>query len=212
MLFSKEMKNWIYTISAIVFVFLISVLPNIPLPISIPVRVSNTIISLYNSFIEWLPFLFILGLFVSGFIIAFVKKHRARGIRALLRTIFIIVLFYLSNSLLSPILRDYSKGYAINRLNVLIRTLEDYRTKNGAYPESIHLLVPDYIKEIPKPRIISVSNVDYRKGNEDYTLLLMQHINGWDADIMIFNSRGDYSEIPHELRIYGTWRYYFKQY
>lgn len=94
----------------------------------------------------------------------------------------------------------------------LTTTLEMYKNKNSTYPESVHLLVPGYINEIPKPRILTIRNVEYRKGADDYTLLIMQHINGWDAHILIFNSKGDYSDISHELRTYGSWRYYLKDY
>ncbi len=195
----------------LLLITLVSIVPNVPMPFSFPVRFSNSFLSVYNRITIYIPFLFLLGLFVSAIITVFFKKKRKTGIKLLFLMFIFIGITFLSSKYISPILIDYSKGYNIKKLNPLIDALEKFKTDNNVYPELIHLLVPKYIDAIPKPSALTIRNVEYKRNGESYTLLFMQYLDGWDADVVLYNSNNVYDETYYKLKTYGNWRYYFRE-
>jgi len=117
---------------------------------------------------------------------------------------------FLSTNYISPLLRDYSKGYVIERIEPVIKALDKYKKDNDAYPESLQLLSPHYIEKIPSTRVLTIKDVEYKRDNENYTLLFMQYINGWDVDIVMYNSNNKYDDDNSNLKKFGNWRYYFR--
>ena len=205
------MKSWLYFLFFLLFVAMVSIVPNIPLPFSFPVRVNNLYLSIFNRFITWLPFIFLFGIISVSFIIVFFRKNRNTGLKFLLLLLAIIFVCFFSSKYIFPVLRDYSKGYIIERVQPLIKALEKYKKNNNSYPESVNFLVPLYIDKIPSTRVLTIKNIEYRRGENDFTLLFMQYINGWDVDIMMYNSKSDYDEKNLDLKKFGDWRYYLKK-
>jgi len=204
------MKSWLYILFLILFVILVSIIPNIPLPFSFPLRINNMYISILNRITNWLPFIFLFGVIFVGFIIVFFKKKRNIGLKLLLFLFAVIFICFISSKYVSPVLRDYSKGYVIGKVQPLINALEKYKLKNNSYPESLNFLVPLYIDKIPTTRVLTIKNIEYRRGEDDFTLLFIQYINGWDIDIVLYNSNSQYDE-ELDLRKFGNWRYYHKK-
>jgi hypothetical protein len=73
-------------------------------------------------------------------------------------------------------LSDYSRNLAIERSQILIAVIEDYKTKKGQYPESIQELETHYPKTISSPFIMGIQNFRYNKISDRYSLL----VNGWN--------------------------------
>jgi len=167
-------------------------------------------ISILNRITNWLPFIFLFGVIFVGFIIVFFKKKRNIGLKLLLFLFAVIFICFISSKYVSPVLRDYSKGYVIGKVQPLINALEKYKLKNNSYPESLNFLVPLYIDKIPTTRVLTIKNIEYRRGEDDFTLLFIQYINGWDIDIVLYNSNSQYDE-ELDLRKFGNWRYYHKK-
>jgi len=156
-----------------------------------------------------MPFIFLIGIVLCALITVFLKKYQSKGVKLLFILFTIVFVCFLSSKFISPTLRDYSKGYVINKLEPVIKALEKYKKDYHTYPESLQLLLPLYIDKIPSARVLTIKNVEYRRGNEDYTLLFMQYINGWDVDIVMYNSNKDYDKSIN-LRKFAEWYYYFR--
>lgn len=92
----------------------------------------------------------------------------------------------------------------------LVSALEKYKKDNNSYPESLNLLTPHYIEEIPTTRVLTIKNVEYRRFDETYNLLFLHYLNGWDADIVFYNPEKKYDEGDINLKKFGDWRYYLK--
>jgi len=204
------MKKFVYPFLFLLLITLIFVIPNIPLPFSFPLRINNLFISVYNRFTIWMPFIFLSGLILSCFITVFFKKYRYKGAKFLLFLFALMFICFLSTNYISPLLRDYSKGYVIERIEPVIKALDKYKKDNDAYPESLQLLSPHYIEKIPSTRVLTIKDVEYKRDNENYTLLFMQYINGWDVDIVMYNSNNKYDDDNSNLKKFGNWRYYFR--
>jgi len=179
------------------------------MPFSYPVKFSNLFLSVYNRITIFIPFIFLFGLIISAIITVFFKKIRKKGIKLLFFLFIFIAITFISSKYVSPLLIDYSKGYNIRKINPLIDALEQYKTDNNIYPETIHQLVPKYLKQIPKPSVLTIRNIEYKRNGDFYTLLFVQYLDGWDSDVVIYNSNGIY-ESNYELKTYGNWRYYFR--
>lgn len=71
-------------------------------------------------------------------------------------------------------LSDYSRNYAIKRSEALIASIEEYKNKEGHYPESIQDLEARYLKKTPSPFIMGILNFRYNKINDHYSLSFSQ--------------------------------------
>jgi len=206
------MKNWFYILLLVIVIFIVSVIPNFPLPFSVPVQASNLFLSVYNRITDFFPFIVLFGIVLSFLLLITLRKYKRLNLKILFICFITVVVCLLSDKFVSPVLRDYSKSKTIIKLQPLIDALENYNNINNAYPESHHLLVPEYIKGIPKSSVLSIRNVEYQKENNNYTLKFHHYYNGWDGDIVIYKSDNDYSFYTEKLKNFSNWRYYYKEY
>lgn len=204
----QRLRNWLYFFLFILLGLFISIIPNIPLPFPFPVRLSNLFISLYARFSTWLPFIFLIGLIISGLTIVFFKKARRRGVKLLFFLFILIAITYICTTFLSPSLQDYSKGYAIKNVTPLLDVLEKFKKENNDYPDALTLLVPKYIDKIPSTKVLTIRNVEYKKNSGSYTMLMLQYTNGWDVDVILYNPDNLYDIPESQLKTFGNWRYY----
>lgn len=130
--------------------------------------------------------------------------------------------------LLEP-LSDYSRSYAIERSQLLIASIEDYKNKEGHYPESIQDLEGRTLTKIPSPSIMGILNFRYNKINDYYSLSFNQWLElGSLEEIVLYdknnlkdNLNGLYARYDYSLdlcRVKGAfanhdaghdnWRYY----
>ena len=49
----------------------------------------------------------------------------------------------------------FQTNYALQQSNKIIAALEVYKERKGVYPETLEELVPMYLKEVPKPKIVT---------------------------------------------------------
>lgn len=123
---------------------------------------------------------------------------------------------------------DYSRHFAIQRSQVLIASIEDYKKREGQYPQSIKDLEDDYLKKTPSPFIMGILNFRYNKINDHYSISFSQWLDlGSLEEIVLYDknnlhsminkfSHYDYSLDLHRVNGafasrntgYENWRYY----
>jgi len=202
------MKKIFFWIVAFFLLFALTIMPYIPFPIPFSEGLTNYFILIYKIGSIFIPILFLLGIVVSALIIIFNKKRKRLGLRILIILSFAIVLCLINNFFIAPKMQDYSKGHMIRRAEAIQSSLEKFKAAKGVYPDNIYWLVPNFIDFIPSNKVITIRKFTYQKGdNDDYFLFFTQQVNGWDYEVVIYNSKGNYDDFS-DLRKYGEWRYY----
>ncbi|MDD3876839.1 MAG: hypothetical protein PHT69_09470 [Bacteroidales bacterium] len=201
------MKKWIFLLILSLIYLLILIAPFVPLPMAFSDKLYIFFISGYKIITISIPFIILGGLIISSIIIVFFKKNRRNGIRILFYLFFMFILSVITNQFFIPRLVDFSRGYAIRRAELLIKPLEKYKNDNGTYPNFVSELVPNYIDKLPFTKIISVPHISYKKAHNSYNLMMGQRINGWDVEIILYNSNDEYDSTL-KLKRHGNWRYY----
>lgn len=56
------------------------------------------------------------------------------------------------------LIADFNRIEGIKKGNIIIKALEEFKLKTGQYPGSLSELVPEYLNEIPRPKILSFRN------------------------------------------------------
>lgn len=137
---------------------------------------------------------------------------------------------FTSRKYLAEPLADNSRRIAIERSEGLIAAIEDYKIKEGQYPESLQDLESGYLKKIPSPFIMGILNFRYNKIGEQYSLSFSQwrewgsleEIVLYEKDNLKNNLTGKYAGYDYSFdlcRVKGAfashdaghdyWRYYF---
>jgi len=199
-------KKLVWLIFIIIFL-VISIIPNIPIPLPLPDVITYYFIQVFRAVIIVLPFVFLAGIIISAFIIVFFKKYKKTGLKLLLSMFLLVVLCLIHSYIIAPKMRDYSKGYVIKRAEPVIKAIEAYKDAYGQYPRDLYRLVPGFIDYIPASKVITIKKFTYSKTEEAYNLYFTQQINGWNYDVIYYNPLGQYEE-GNNLRRYGKWRYY----
>lgn len=105
----------------------------------------------------------------------------------------------------------YSRAYAIKKTEPLIRALENYKTKEGHYPEAITDLQPVYLPKIPRPGIMGSEQFWYEKTADTYSLSFQQHL-GATEEWVVYNNANQYHHKGYfasfETKV-PKWRYYW---
>ncbi|MEJ7738153.1 MAG: hypothetical protein WKF97_12060 [Chitinophagaceae bacterium] len=126
-------------------------------------------------------------------------------------------------------LSDYSRDFAIQRSQRLITSIEDYKIKEGQYPESIKDLEARHLKTISSPFIMGIRPFRYNKINDHYSISFSQWLElGSLEEIVLYdkndirnNLEGPYAIYDYKFDLcrvqgasashdtgYDHWRYY----
>jgi len=127
-------------------------------------------------------------------------------------------------------LSNYSRSMAIERSQVLIAAIEEFKNKEGQYPESIQDLEAGYLKKIPSPLIMGILNFRYHKINDNFSLSFSQwlelgsleEIVLYDKDNLKNKLTGQFAKYDYSFDLcrvkgafasydtgHGYWRYYW---
>jgi hypothetical protein len=93
----------------------------------------------------------------------------------------------------------------------LIDAIESYRTDNGAYPESLDQLVPEYLESIPDTGLAMYPEFEYEcyPPSGEYEITVDTSHGGWDWDKFFYLSNGEYVEEYYNgtlIRV-GSWAF-----
>lgn len=106
---------------------------------------------------------------------------------------------------------DFSRQYAIKRTEPLINAIENYKTKEGHYPETITDLQPAYLHKVPRPAIMGSEQFEYERTADAYNLSFPQHLGATEEWVM-YNSANQHQRKGYfasfEAKV-PNWRYYW---
>jgi len=130
---------------------------------------------------------------------------------------------------LAPPISAYSRNLAIERSQVLISAIEQFKIKEGKYPVSLEQLQPVYLRKIPSPNIMGILHFKYNGIDDRYSVSFSQWLDiGSLEEIVLYdktnlrnNLQGEYAKYNYDLdlwRVHGAfasyetghdhWRYY----
>jgi len=175
----------------------------------------------------------VLGAFALKRAITEIKKLRDTSVRQLNPVPFYLLtiplIAFITRIYLMEPFSDYSRSVAIERGQILIAAIEEYKNKEGQYPESIQDLETRYLKKIPSPFIMGILNFQYNKINDHYSLSFSQwlelssleEIVLYDKNNLKNNLTGEFAKYDYSFdlcRVKGAfanhdtrhdhWRYY----
>ena len=200
-------KQWklIIGINLLTILFVLS--PFLPGP-SFLSKLTNIIFSLAQ-----------LGIFLGlilipiGLIWAFsqMRKQEKKIIPILLWTV--PILTFVFSIWGSEFAREISRTVAINNADKLIIAIEKYKQKNNHYPDDISNLKPEFIKNIPSPWIMGISNYKYEKKKENFNLTFTQNaMIGFNFEVVVYDPSEDHKAEGELSKLYNTkkdkWKYY----
>ncbi|NOT73756.1 MAG: hypothetical protein HOP08_02425 [Cyclobacteriaceae bacterium] len=138
-------------------------------------------------------------------------KHQIDVKAIILLTLPITV--FITSIYVSELLRDFSRGFAINRTEELIQSIEKFKEKKGTYPESLAELTPEFIADIPSPFIMGIKNYYYTKLGNTYTISFEQNvILNFNFEVVTFDPTDNHKAEGEIKDIYDTginhWKYY----
>ncbi len=97
---------------------------------------------------------------------------------------------------------DFSRNFAIKRCEVLISSIEEYKNKEGKYPESIHDLEAGYIKKIPSPSIMGIQDFRYNKIKDYYSISFSQWLHLGSLEEIVLYDKNDVAKMRDALPPY----------
>jgi hypothetical protein len=97
----------------------------------------------------------------------------------------------------------FSRNFAIKRSEPLIASIEDYKNKEGQYPESIDELKGAYLKKIPSPFIMGIpGGFRYNKINGSYSLSFSQWLDWGSLEEIVLYDKSNLHKRIHRLVAY----------
>ena len=139
-----------------------------------------------------------------------------------------LIAFFTRIHVMGPV-SDHSRNVVIKRSRALIAAIEEYKIKEGQYPDSIHYLNARYKMKIPGPFIMGILNFRYNKINDHYSISFSQWLDlGSLEEIVLYdknnlknNLKGEYARYDYKFDLcrvkgafashdtrYDHWRYY----
>ncbi len=116
-------------------------------------------------------YLFLISLIIIIISIVRVVRKKAKKVSFILFPLFILsAINFLGQVFMPDELIISSRNREIQNCSGLIKSIEEYKKDNGQYPESIHMVVPEYTGKLAKPLTYGVSEYKYVKTDKSYNL------------------------------------------
>jgi hypothetical protein len=143
-----------------------------------------------------------------GLIWIIVSKSKKQNLFKPLLFTMIFLTPLLSLFTLTNFCRDLSRNIAINNGNKLVQRIEDYKNKNGNYPENIE----NSVIKIPNSWIIGVEGYNYQKTEKNFEVTFTQNLLfGFNFEIVTYNSNKEQKAKGELKTLYPTsdknWKY-----
>lgn len=134
------------------------------------------------------------------------------------KTALIVILLGLFGYLNATIIPQYMSGFAknivIKNANELIHSIDSYYNDNSVYPDSLEILIPMYLDNIPKPGVNGIGAYQYENLGNNYEIRFYQNdIMNFNFDVVIYNPKGEHKgdgEQPELIETgFKNWKYYW---
>jgi hypothetical protein len=120
------------------------------------------------------------------------KKNTAISLhRAPLYLITIPLLSFLTDLYLIEPASEFSRDYAIQKSEKLIASIEEYKVREGQYPESFDDLKGTYLEKVPNPSVMGIQGFRYNKINDSYSLSFSQWLDWGSLEEIVLYDKND---------------------
>jgi hypothetical protein len=139
------------------------------------------------------------------------REHQI-SVKALLLLTLPITIF-LTSIYASQVLLNFSRDFAINRADELVKAIEEFQVKNGSYPDSLGQLIPNHIPNIPSPLIMGIDRYYYLRTQDAYNIRFSQNtLMYFNFEIVTYDPTDNHKAEGELAAIYDTgkkhWKYY----
>jgi hypothetical protein len=204
-------KNWVKMLLINLGTGLLVLSPFLPGP-------SNRLVNLFYNAGQILGILGLIAIPI-GLILTLKELRRKRSdsnYQVEIKAIFLLTLpltLFLTSIYISGLVRDFSRDFAINRTEGLIKSIEKFSELKGRYPDSLADLTPEFIREIPSPFIMGIDNYHYKKQGDAFTISFQQNIIlSFNFEVVTFDPTDNHKAEGELADIYDTgkshWKYY----
>jgi hypothetical protein len=133
------------------------------------------------------------------------------------KALFIVILGllgYLNSTIIHKYMSKFARGIVIKNANELICSIDKYYLENSKYPDSLNVLVPEYIDKIPKAGVHGINRYNYQKLDKNYEIWFNQNdIMNFNYNVVIYNPKGEHKGHGEQPELIDTefknWKYYW---
>ena len=97
-----------------------------------------------------------------------------RTIHSISKSCVLLVILIFNNFCTAEFFRKYSRSRAITNVEKVIFSLNEYKAKNGEYPEELSDLKSDFLKEIPSSGSMEIDGFYYEKRFDSFSICFSQ--------------------------------------
>lgn len=143
-------------------------------------------------------------------------KAKEREYQMDLKALIVLTLpltIFLTSIYISGFTRDFSRSFAINRADVLIKAIEQFKERNGDYPDALIELTPDFFSDIPTPLVMGIADYAYKKVGDSYSISFSQNVlMSFNFEVVTYDPTDNHKSEGEWTDLYDTgkehWKYY----
>lgn len=121
---------------------------------------------------------------------------------------------YLNSTILPKYMSRFARNIVIKNSNGLISSIDSYYNHNSKYPDSLEILIPQYIDKIPKSGVNGIGSYQYENLGDNYEIRFYQNdIISFNFDVVVYNPKGEHKGHGTQPELIETgfenWKYYW---
>lgn len=206
-------QQWKTLIGINLLVVILSLLPFLPGPSSFSGLI-NTIFSILQVSCIFGLLLIPIGLIWTSREILKVRRKEKQNLKVFSLFLWTIpLILFVTSILLAEKVRYFSRNFAMSNASNLIRAIESFHAEKNEYPNELKDLSPDFIKQIPTPRIMGISRYNYSKKGNSFNVAFSQNvIMSFNFEVVVYDPTENHKAEGELTTLYetgnGKWKYY----
>lgn len=121
---------------------------------------------------------------------------------------------YLNANIIPKYISRFAKNIVIKNANGLINSIDSYYNDNLMYPDSLEILIPKYLDNMPKPGVNGIGAYQYENLGNNYEIRFYQNdILSFNFDVVVYNPKGEHKGYGEQTELIETgfenWKYYW---
>jgi len=144
-----------------------------------------------------------------------VQLIRRRGLdRLAIWLLFLGALYLADFAFVRYVFLDFSRDRIIAKAQPLIVAIRQYRIDSGIYPAELDSLVPEYVKQLPKPSSIEWNDFRYENLDSTYQVSFTQWVHGRTCRSIVYDPTGklvvpEYAWSSAYETGFENWKYFY---
>ena len=174
------------------------------------VRISNLTYNILTMICTLLVLIGFLGLI--GLVWLLIRNKKLNKIALII--VALGVFGYLNSIIIPKYMSGFAKSIAIKNANGLISSIDSYYNDNSMYPDSLEILIPQYLDKIPKSGVNGIGGYQYENLKNNYEIRFYQNdIMNFNFYVVVYNPKGEHKgdgEQPELIETgFDNWKYYW---